>query len=920
MRKSNKNSIDNAKVLNNDHSVYLSKDTSTSNYQVCNTENDLERMKVKSHIFKNLFKNETGEFLKNLKLKKPLIQNNKMTTFYTSGSSNSSFSKIGEKILKLRNFRETENDFKEGGSNMSSNSLRNSLQSEKQRSLPEPMFKFGSTNRVTTKVKNIKEKYLEENESDSDNSINIRQEPLSSDKLPFFKNSFLKMSTQNIKQFYCPHCQHCNEVKDDRLEEYFSILKESKSIISKTLDFIINNNMMENFNLDFFSTKDKEESKIFQKRVGNDSKKSIFQTQRRGDVERLSTFSKKSTIEYKEHTLSPKISKRKNTEDTMAISETIFLTDGEDQFYKKNENDEKINIKRIKTNNTGSDNGSNTPQKSKPHSKIDLTSISSSKDVKYFEQFISTLPKPIMKKRLTYQVLFHCLDSILENRATLDSLIGKEVYDKVKSSLLAQGLGYSEYINTFNENNFILHIDKELEKYFDPQSVKIIKNLLNKSEIRKELYPSLKEDPISYEEFLTSKMKFLYLFLVFIEILSEISVECKEKAILLYKFFKIYFTEQEKKWLIVIERFKNKVKYYKELCKLLIQQKNKHLDRIEDVAEVLAKNRVTQENLQLHKNMIHDLLKIINEKRDEIYLKQSKIEILEKEMNFWLHDFEFIKLDQTLRDKIKEIDVQKIAKNVKEELSHKGLSRAERSILVNADVFLLISGQRNYFYDQKVYFMNEIERLQQLFQKNKNKKREWKKKFQESELYSRNSVIKLENELFLYREKENSIKSECIIQTEIDNNKMNKLIKNHESIVLYKNLNSNRLINFIERIKFNCTQYKPLSKKSLLNLIPEILNEKIQHNNKCEMENLQKKKLDIFFYEYMQEKFKMKKLVNQHCEETIMSVLKYSGEDTRIDMFRKFLGISDDKYRKDILDLYLIILKCKFTNIYLFNK
>ena len=102
-----------------------------------------------------------------------------------------------------------------------------------------------------------------------------------------------------------------------------------------------------------------------------------------------------------------------------------------------------------------------------------------------------------------------------------------------------------------------------------------------------------------------------------------------------------------------------------------------------------------------------------------------------------------------------------------------------------------------------------------------------------------------------------------------------------------------------------------MSHKSLLNLIPEIFNDKIQLDNKCEMDSTQKKMFDIFFYEYMQERFKMKKLISQHCEETILAILKYSSEDSRIDIFRKFLGISNDRFRRDILDLYLIILKCK---------
>lgn len=59
----------------------------------------------------------------------------------------------------------------------------------------------------------------------------------------------------------------------------------------------------------------------------------------------------------------------------------------------------------------------------------------------------------------------------------------------------------------------------------------------------------------------------------------------------------------------------------------------------------------------------------------------------------------------------------------------------------------------------------------------------------------------------------------------------------------------------------------------------------------------------------MKDKFKMTKIINRNCEQSLMSVLKYSGEDKRIDLFRKFLGIGDDKVKRELLDCYLTILK-----------
>jgi hypothetical protein len=94
----------------------------------------------------------------------------------------------------------------------------------------------------------------------------------------------------------------------------------------------------------------------------------------------------------------------------------------------------------------------------------------------------------------------------------------------------------------------------------------------------------------------SNERKFIVLFLIFIQILSEISLECKERAILLYKFFKIYFVEQEKKWISAINKMKDKIRYYKELCKTIMQMKNNQIDKIEEINDILFTNKLTKGN------------------------------------------------------------------------------------------------------------------------------------------------------------------------------------------------------------------------------------------------------------------------------------------------------------------------------------
>lgn len=116
---------------------------------------------------------------------------------------------------------------------------------------------------------------------------------------------------------------------------------------------------------------------------------------------------------------------------------------------------------------------------------------------------------------------------------------------------------------------------------------------------------------------------------------------------------------------------KEKINYFKELTKTVIQQKNKHLRKIEKINDILFANKVSYENLQDHKVLIQDLLNVVNEKRDEIYLLTSEKEIMEKELKFWIHDFDKIKINNRLREKVKELNVEQIVKNISEEMSHK---------------------------------------------------------------------------------------------------------------------------------------------------------------------------------------------------------------------------------------------------------
>ncbi len=93
-------------------------------------------------------------------------------------------------------------------------------------------------------------------------------------------------------------------------------------------------------------------------------------------------------------------------------------------------------------------------------------------------------------------------------------------------------------------------------------------------------------------------------------------------------------------------------------------------------------------------------------------------------------------------------------------------------------------------------------------------------------------------------------------------------------------------------------------------LIPELYNEKIDEDVRMDVDGKRRSPFDVFFYQYMHSKFKLKKITKKHCEEALMSILIFCKEDNRVDLIRRFLGIGDGRLRREILDIYLSLIKC----------
>jgi hypothetical protein len=141
---------------------------------------------------------------------------------------------------------------------------------------------------------------------------------------------------------------------------------------------------------------------------------------------------------------------------------------------------------------------------------------------------------------------------------------------------------------------------------------------------------------------------------------------------------------------------------------------------------------------------------------------------------------------------MKSVDLPKLIQQISDEVAHKGISKEEKSLLINSDRFLILSGQRSFYTEKSTILQREIERLNDLYKENYFKKKEYKKKFLDKEIQMVKVVGKLEKELEIYRAKVNdhftqermeTIDSSC--QTDLERTIINKMEMTYENSKIY---------------------------------------------------------------------------------------------------------------------------------------
>ncbi len=131
---------------------------------------------------------------------------------------------------------------------------------------------------------------------------------------------------------------------------------------------------------------------------------------------------------------------------------------------------------------------------------------------------------------------------------------------------------------------------------------------------------------------------------------------------------------------------------------------------------------------------------------------------------------------------MKLLNVKKIEENIKKEFTHKAVTPLGLICLINSDRFLLASGQKNYFFQQREHLQSEIDRLQTLYYKFHFKKNMYKDKWIESQNESNALIVKYTTQIEEFKRIVSVEKNHISVNTDIDLYQFNKIIMNHESV------------------------------------------------------------------------------------------------------------------------------------------
>jgi len=99
------------------------------------------------------------------------------------------------------------------------------------------------------------------------------------------------------------------------------------------------------------------------------------------------------------------------------------------------------------------------------------------------------------------------------------------------------------------------------------------------------------------------------------------------------------------------------------------------------------------------------------------------------------------------------------------------------------------------------------------------------------------------------------------------------------------------------------------SVKNVLKMIAGLLQAKIAAMDKSANDVQALMNIDCFFYHHVQQTYGLQALADRYCEVYLASVEAHRKKDSRIELFRKFVGLDLDRLPYSIFERYVALVK-----------
>eukprot|EP00347_Sterkiella_histriomuscorum_P015818 403355569 len=569
---------------------------------------------------------------------------------------------------------------------------------------------------------------------------------------------------------------------------------------------------------------------------------------------------------------------------------------------------------------------------------FDLQNFIGSKDDWYQGCGNSLIDQANSKKEK--EVFNQFIEQIIDEEVKPDWILDKDLFTEIEN--------YQRF--NFDKNEVKETI--ESQKYLKNYNSQIMKLNLRESKPDEILDQQTTKNGFNFqslEDLLKAKSdQQTILYIIFSELIREVSQKDKELGYLIMKSFSSYFTKNEKKWLSIFENQTSYIQKLKNDVDLLIglstnqeQGAFKATANSKQIRSLLDNKALNEQNLIDHKIMIQKLIGEYHKLEDEHYHQSMKQKYFDKDINQLLYDWDQIRISEQVKKAIDEVDPLLIVENLKFTDEYKNMGKDQMAVLVNAQRFLMSLKKQNPWEGEIKYFKIKNKDMQQKLEDLKDKVsylEEIHKQDQKLLAQKEDLIMMLKATLEKATSTINMRQLENVgVQTIIDQQNLGFIIQADKILEATLMKQETEIQRLIRNAKLNLSKFTSIKMESLLEIVQATYSKKIQYKQQ-KHQNYHMLQLQDYVYLVFQQRYNVKEKVNKKCEKFLSlldifsldyekysitfeeAISKYQSVFTNINPTLKFLlvksiikssriVVDQETYNKRVKDFKALISK-----------